>query len=244
MGDYMEADVTILLALSAGVISFISPCTLPLYPAYLSYITGVSVSDLQNKRDFNIRKKVILHTIFFLLGISTIYIALAAGASFVGNVFVEYGQLIRQISALLIIVLGLFLVGFFKMEWLMKERRFQFSKKPVGYVGTTLIGMGFAAGWTPCLGPVISAILALGINNPQQSITYMVAYVIGFSIPFLVLAFFVGSTRWILKYSGIVMKIGGVIMIIMGVLLYTDQLDTISSYLFQLFEGTWITRIG
>jgi cytochrome c-type biogenesis protein len=241
--DY-GVDLTIWLAFGAGVLSFISPCTLPLYPAYLSYISGVSVHDLKNNQDVKLRAKVMLHTLFFLLGISTIFLALGLSASFMGQFFIQYKDLIRQISGILILVMGLFLLGFFKMDWLMRERRYQFSKKPAGYLGSTLIGMGFAAGWTPCIGPILTVIIALAANNPSQGMTYMVSYVLGFSLPFLLLSFFIGSTRWIIKYSSIIMKIGGVLMIIMGILLYTNQLLQISSYLLQLFEGTWLYNLG
>lgn len=237
-------DINIWLAFWAGVLSFISPCTLPLYPAYLSYITGVSVSDLQQKQTNKVRLRVILHTIFFLLGISTIYITLGVSASFIGQFFLNYKQLVQQISGVLIIVMGLFLVGFFKLEWFMQEKRFQFSKKPVGYLGSTLIGMGFAAGWTPCIGPILTMIIAMAAMNPSEGMTYMTSYILGFSVPFLALSFFISSTRWILKYSSIIMKIGGGVMIVMGILLYTDQIDKISIYLLRLVEGTWLSRLG
>lgn len=237
-------DLSIWLAFWAGVLSFLSPCTLPLYPAYLSYITGVSVPDLQQKQSSKIRLKVILHTIFFLLGISTIYITLGVSASFIGQFFLQYRHLVQQISGILIIIMGLFLVGFFKLEWFMQERRFQFSKKPVGYFGSILIGMGFAAGWTPCIGPILTVIIALAASNPSQGMTYMVSYIVGFSLPFLLLSFFIGSTRWILKYSSLIMKVGGVVMIFMGILLYTDQITQISIYLLKLFEGTWLSNLG
>ena len=237
-------DINLWLAFSAGLLSFISPCTLPLYPAYLSYITGISVSDLQAGQGSKLRLRVILHTLFFLLGISTIYFALGLSASFVGQLFISYNRLIQQISGILIVVMGLFLVGFFKLEWFMREKRFQFSKKPVGYLGSTLIGMGFAAGWTPCIGPILTMILSLIAINPSHGMTYMTTYILGFSVPFFLLSFFIGSTRWIVGYSSFLMKIGGLVMVIMGVLLYTDQIDKIAIYLLRLFEGTWLSRLG
>jgi len=238
------ANLSIWIAFGAGILSFISPCTLPLYPAYLSYITGISVKDMQNSPQGQTRIKVILHTLFFLLGISVIYIALGLGATFIGEFFIEYKQLIRQISGVLIVLMGLFLVGFLKLEWLMKEKRFEFSRKPVGYLGTTFIGMGFAAGWTPCIGPILSLILALSASDPSSGLTYMIAYILGFSVPFFILSFFIGSTKWILKYSSAIMKAGGVLMIIMGILLYTDQITQISIYFYKLFQGTWLGNIG
>lgn len=247
MVNVMATDITLWIAFSAGILSFISPCTLPLYPAFLSYITGVSVQDLERQDGHSnkqVRRKVVVHSVFFLIGISTIYIALGISASFIGQFFIENRILIRQVSGVLIVVMGLFLIGLFNPAWLMKERRLQFSKKPVGYVGSIFIGMGFAAGWTPCLGPILTVILALSASEPSYGMTYMILYIIGFALPFIILSFFIGSTRWVVKYSSIIMKIGGALMIIMGVLLYTGKLFIISSYLFQLFDGTWLTRIG
>lgn len=202
------------------------------------------MQDLEHNTSRKVRLKVVLHTLFFLLGISTIYLALGFSASMFGQFFIMNTQLIAKISGVLIVVMGLFMLGFFNMNWLMKERRFQFSKRPVGYLGSTLIGMGFAAGWTPCIGPILTVIIALSANNPSLGMTYMVVYIIGFSLPFMLLSFYIGSTRWILKYSSIFMKIGGVLMIIMGILLYTNQLLMISIYLLRLFEGTWLYNLG
>lgn len=238
------ADISIWVALWAGLISFISPCTLPLYPAYLSYITGISVQNIQEGKSHQVRWKLLSHSVFFLLGVSIIYVALGLSASFIGQFFNEHRMLIQQIGGILIVVMGLFLLGVFRMDWLMKERRFQFTTKPAGYVGSTLIGIGFAAGWMPCIGPILTLIITLAAANPSYGMTYMGAYIVGFALPFLGLSFFIGSTRWIMKYSDLIMKIGAVIMIVMGVLLYTDMLFYISAYINQLIEGTWLQRIG
>lgn len=238
------AEVTIWLAFSAGLLSFISPCTLPLYPAYLSYITGVSVQDIQTSKSKSVRLKVIVHSIFFLLGISSIYMSLGAGMQFIGSFLVNYGDLVQKISGLLMIVMGLFLIGFFNLDWLMKERRFQFTRKPVGFLGSMLIGIGFAAGWTPCIGPMITAIVGMSSANPSLSMMYMFMYVLGFSLPFLILSFFIGTTKWLIRYSSKIMKAGGALMIIMGILLYFDRLTDITAFLYQLFEGTWLGNIG
>lgn len=239
------ADLTIWIALGAGIVSFISPCTLPLYPAYLSYITGVSVQNIkENDQHREVRWKLVTHTIFFLIGISVIYFTLAYSASYVGQFFLEYRLLIQRISGILIVILGLFLLGLFKSNWLMKERRFQFAKKPAGYAGSTFIGMGFAAGWTPCLGPILGVILAFAAANPSQGMTYMGAYVLGFALPFLGLSLFIGSTRWVLKYSNTIMRIGAVVMIIMGIFLFTDILAVLNSYILQWIQGTWFSRLG
>ncbi|QZT32552.1 cytochrome c biogenesis protein CcdA [Caldalkalibacillus thermarum TA2.A1] len=235
-------DITVWLALWAGVLSFISPCTLPLFPAYLSYITGISVQDLQQSKSPKIRAKVMSHSLFFLLGVSSVFMALGFGASFVGELISGFltgssGLLIQKLSGIFIVLIGLFLIGFLKWDWLMQERRFQFATKPAGYLGTTLVGMGFAAGWTPCIGPIFAAILILAANNPAQGLTYTSFYIVGFALPFMLLSFYISTSKWIMKYSTLIMKIGGAMMIVMGILLYTGQLARLSSWILQLMSN-------
>lgn len=235
----MAGEVTLWLAFSAGILSFLSPCVLPLYPSFLSYITGVSVSDLKEANHGQVRRQVLLHTLFFVIGISLIYILLGLGTSFVGELFQQYKDLIRQLGAILIIAMGLFLVGWLKLDFLNREKRFALKNKPTGYLGSLLIGFIFAAGWTPCIGPILGTIIFMGASNPELALPYTILFSAGFSIPFLILAFFLGSTKAILKYSGILMKIGGVIMIIIGILLFTDKLNWISIKFTEIFGTSW-----
>jgi len=232
--------MSVWIAFWAGLASFISPCCLPLYPSYISFITGVSVNRLkteQNTRE--VRMRVLSHTFFFVLGFSVVFYALSYGASLVGDLFVDYKDLIRQISAILILVMGLFLVGLFQPQFLMKERKFQFKFKPAGYIGSFVFGIGFSAGWSPCVGPILTAIIGLAATEPNAWLRLITAYTIGFAVPFFIFAFFIGSTRWILKYSNRLMKIGGVIMIIMAVLLFTDQMSRITIWL-QSITPEWL----
>lgn len=243
------SNVTVWLALWAGVLSFFSPCTFPLFPVYLSYITGLSVHELREQRTAKIKAKVMSHSVFFLLGVSSIFLALGVGASYVGEWLSALlrgssGLLIQKLSGIFIVLIGLFLIGFLKLDWLMKERRFQFARKPAGYLGTFLVGMGFAAGWTPCIGPIFAAILILAANDPSQGLGYTLFYILGFSLPFLLLSFYISSARWIAAYSERIMKIGGAVMILVGVLLYTGQMSKLSSWVYQLIDGTWFSRLG
>ncbi len=233
----MGSEVTFLLAFGAGVLSFISPCVLPVFPAFVSYITGMSYNEVENQK-FNAR--AIFHTLFFLIGFSLIYIALGFGTSFFGGVFIEYGNLIRQIGAILIIVFGLIITGVLKFDFLMKDRKVSFKNRPSGFIGSILIGMAFAAGWTPCNGPIIGAIFAMSATEPSNALVLMIVYCLGFGVPFFVLSFFVSKTRWMLKYSNAIMKGGGIVMILMGILLYFDGLTQIIIWLqpfFGEFQG-------
>lgn len=228
----MGSEVTFLLAFGAGVLSFISPCVLPVFPAFVSYITGMSYNEVENQK-FNLR--AILHTLFFLIGFSIIYIALGFGTSFFGGFFIEHGNLIRQIGAIVIVLFGLVITGVLKFDFLMKDRKIHFKNRPSGFIGSVLIGMAFAAGWTPCNGPIIGAIFAMSATEPNNALMLMIIYCIGFAVPFFILSFFVSKTRWMLKYSNTIMKVGGVIMILMGILLYFDGLTKIIIWLQPLF---------
>jgi cytochrome c-type biogenesis protein len=229
-------DLTVWLALGAGFLSFISPCCLPLYPSFISYITGVSVKDLQTNQGF-MQKRAMLHTLFFILGFSSIFFALGLQASWFGSLFSERQELIRQLGGILIVVMGLFMIGLINPSWMMREKRFQLQKRPIGYVGSVLVGMTYAAGWTPCVGPILASVLILGSSEPSKAIFYITAYTLGFAIPFFLMAFFIGKVRWIQKYSKPMMILGGVIMILTGILLYTGQLTQITIYLIKLYGG-------
>lgn len=229
-------DINVFLAFGAGFLSFISPCCLPLYPAFLSYITGVSVGELKTENAL-LQRRSLFHTLCFLIGFSSIFIALGFGTSFIGEFFQNYQDLIRQIGSILIIVFGLMIVGVFAPKLLMKERRFEFKNRPAGYFGSALIGMAFAAGWTPCTGPILSAVIWLAATNPSSAMIYMVAYIVGFAVPFLLLSFFIGRFRWIKKHNLLIMKFGGYLMIIMGILLFFDLMTLIIIYLTEIFGG-------
>ncbi|MBM7609932.1 cytochrome c-type biogenesis protein [Lysinibacillus composti] len=232
----MGTDINIFFAFGAGFLSFISPCTLPLYPAFLSYITGMSYSELTNEKGM-LQRRAILHTLFFLLGFSIIFIAIGFSTSLVKEFFISYQDLIRQVGAILIVVFGLMIVGLLQIDFLMKDRKFEFKNRPSGYLGTLLIGIAFAAGWTPCTGPILMSIIALAGTNPDSAIWYMLAYVLGFAIPFFVLSFFISRLGWIRRNSQKIVKIGGYIMIAVGVLLFFDGMTLIIRILSPLFGG-------
>ncbi len=225
-------ELNLWLAFGAGIASFISPCCLPLYPSYLSYITGISVSDLKaENKPRDVRMRTMTHTLFFLLGFSLLFYTLGYGVNAFADFFRDYQALIRQLSAILIILMGLFLIGIFQPAFLMKERKLNLRTSKSGYLGSFIFGIGFSAGWSPCIGPILTAILGLQATSPGSWFSMTTAYALGFAIPFFVLAFFLGSARAILRYSNTLMKIGGAIMVLMGILLFTDQMTRITIYL-------------
>ncbi|MFD2444184.1 cytochrome c biogenesis CcdA family protein [Bacillus sp. CGMCC 1.16607] len=229
-------DVNLFLALGAGFLSFISPCCLPLYPAFLSYITGMSVGELKSENAM-LQKRSLLHTLFFLIGFSIIFIAIGFGTSMVGQFFLQYQDLIRQLGAIFIVIFGLVVVGIFNPEFLMKEKRFEFKNRPSGFIGSIIIGMAFAAGWTPCTGPILMSVIALAASNPGSGVLYMIAYSLGFAIPFFILSFFIGKMQWIRKHNVKIVKIGGYVMIIMGIVLFFDWMTKLISLFSTIFGG-------
>jgi len=229
-------QLSLLLAFGAGLLSFISPCSLPLYPAFLSYVTGVSLNELKEEKAI-LNKKAMVHTLLFLLGFSAIFMALGFSTSFIGTIFIQYQDLLRQIGAIIIVFFGLVVLGIFNFDLLMSEKRLQFKKRPKGYIGSVLIGMGFAAGWTPCTGPILAGVIALGVSDPERGMLYMLFYVLGFSIPFLIMSMFIGKMKFLQNRSGLFMKIGGFLMIIMGILLYFDMMTKIIAFLTPFFGG-------
>ncbi|MGF3102704.1 cytochrome c biogenesis CcdA family protein [Rossellomorea sp. DUT-2] len=230
------SDFNIFLAIGAGFLSFISPCCLPLYPAFLSYITGMSVNELKTDNAM-LQRRSLLHTLFFLVGFSAIFIAIGFGTSLIGNFFLDYKDLIRQLGAIFIVIFGLVVIGVFTPETLMKDRRIEFKNRPAGFFGSVLIGMAFAAGWTPCTGPILASVLALAASNPGSGVIYMTAYVLGFAIPFFILSFFIGRMQWIRKNSGKIVKVGGYVMIAVGIMLFFDWMTVILAYLTSVFGG-------
>ncbi|KAA0547836.1 cytochrome c biogenesis protein CcdA [Bacillus sp. BGMRC 2118] len=229
-------DINLFLAFGAGFLSFISPCCLPLYPAFLSYITGMSVSDLKSDNAM-LRRKSFLHTLFFLIGFSVIFIAIGYSATFIGSFFADYNNLIRQIGAILIVFLGLVIIGVFTPKFMMKDHRVNVKNRPAGYFGSFVIGLAFAAGWTPCTGPILLSVFALAATNPASSVIYMVAYILGFAIPFFILSFFIGQLQWIKKHNGIIMRVGGYFMIVMGIFLFFDWMTRITIFFTNMFGG-------
>lgn len=232
------ADINVFLAFGAGFLSFISPCCLPLYPAFLSYITGVSVDEFKHKNAM-LQKTPLVHTLFFILGFSVIFIAIGFSTSWIGNWFMRYDDMIRQLGAVLIIVLGLITIGVFNPGFLMKDYKVTLKNRPPGYIGSSVVGMAFAAGWTPCTGPILAAVIALGVSAPDQAVVYMIAYVLGFSIPFLTMAFFIGRMKWIKLHNRRIVKIGGYAMIFMGIFLLFDWMTRFTSFITNHFFGGW-----
>jgi cytochrome c-type biogenesis protein len=231
-------SVSLLTAFIAGIASFISPCVLPLIPMYISFISGLSLEELQNTNDKKrILERVTLSSLLFVLGFSFIFIGLGASATVLGKYLLLKLSLLSKIAGIVIIILGLHIAGVFKIGFLNYEKRFHFGRKPAGSLGPFLIGLAFAFGWTPCVGPVLAPILALSAQQEtvKQGILLLSMYSLGLAIPFLLTGIsinaFLSFTRRIQKHYKIIEIITGVCLIIMGILFVTGSFSIISSYM-------------
>jgi cytochrome c-type biogenesis protein len=231
-------DISLSLAFLAGILSFLSPCVLPLIPSYVSFITGVSFKDLTVGVDRKrIRYLTVTNSLAFISGFSFVFIALGISSSALGRFFFEYMEFIRIIGGILVIFFGLFVAGFLKFDFLMTEKKIHLSGKPAGYIGTFFVGMAFAAGWTPCIGPILGAILvyAGAKGSALYGLQLLAAYSLGMAIPFLASALainvFLSYSPKIVKFMRVIMIASGLLLIVFGVLLLTDQIRVLGRFL-------------
>ena len=226
--------------------SFLSPCVLPLVPSYLSFVTGMSLEDLQEGVD---RRATFIHSLLFVLGFSIIFIVLGASASFLGAFLRYYEVWIARIGGVVIIVLGLHLTGVLKIAPLLRERRVHVSDKPAGYLGTIGVGAAFGAGWTPCIGPVLGAILTLAGTQDSvwAGVSLLSVYSLGLAIPFLISAlaldWFLSAFSRFRQFLPMVERVSGVMLIILGLLLVTGTFTILNTYLLPLTPDWILERI-
>ncbi|MCP2620298.1 cytochrome c biogenesis protein CcdA [Candidatus Aminicenantes bacterium AC-334-K16] len=181
-------NVSVFVAFSAGLLSFLSPCILPLIPSYLAFITGVSLEEMSHEENIKkVRKIVIGNSLLFILGFSLVFISLGASATFLGRFMAENIRWMERIGGVIVIILGLHFAGVFKIAFLERERKFHLQEKPLGMLGTVVVGMAFGAGWTPCVGPILGAILAMAATTQSlvKGIVLLAIYSIGLGLPFL-----------------------------------------------------------
>ncbi|SEN72577.1 cytochrome c-type biogenesis protein [Amphibacillus marinus] len=232
-------------ALSAGALSVLSPCLLPILPAFLSYLSGISQEDKTTKSIYHL----FIHGLFFILGVSFIFISLGASATFFGQWFQHLlgghtGLLLQRIGGLFMMIMGLFMLDWLQIPSLMRDWRVHSTKKPTHYLGSLLVGLAFAAGWTPCIGPIFGSILWLAALYPAQGLLYTFVYVLGFIIPFVFLIIFIEKTSWLGKYSTKLHKLSAILMILMGLTLFFGLMPYLSRLLIKLIQDTWLGRLG
>jgi cytochrome c-type biogenesis protein len=220
--------ITYQAALLAGLISFFSPCILPLIPAYFSFITGLSLDELTADKK-ETRQKVILSTIAYVLGFSFIFILLGASASFLGGLAAEYSWIIRYFGGGIILVFGLHLLGIINIKFLNFEKKIHVKEKPIHLAGTFVIGMAFGAGWTPCIGPMLGSILIISSNQKTvlEGIGLLAVYSAGLAIPFILISLFITRLLEIIRNARkvlvVINKLSGILLTLIGILLIFDN---------------------
>ena len=228
----------------AGIVSFISPCVLPIVPGYLSFISGINVSKFKNQetpRDQT--RRIAITSLFFVLGFSTVFVLLGAAATMVGYYLQQYKRLLGMVGGVVIIVLGLHMVGIFRIRWLLGEMRAEVKEKPLGLFGAYIVGIAFAFGWTPCIGPILAGILLYASQQETvtQGVVLLSAYSAGLGIPFILSGlavnwFFAASAR-IKKQMRAVEIVSGGLLIGVGGLLVSDRLSVLAQYFSKMFPG-------
>jgi cytochrome c-type biogenesis protein len=243
-------NVSFVAAFVAGVLSFISPCVLPLIPGYLSFISGVTLDEMQGlpppaRAGGAVavaaapagRRRVILTSLFFILGFSLVFVSLGATASVLGQFLMERLRILGKIAGVLIIVFGLHTMGVLRIGWLYSEKRVQMARKPAGPLGALLVGVAFAFGWTPCIGPILAGILTIAAAQETigQGVQLLAVYSAGLGIPFLLTSlainqFFAAFAR-IRRHYRLIEVVSGALLVAIGILIFTDRFTIIARWL-------------
>ena len=227
-----SASLGISISFTAGLLSFLSPCVLPLIPSYVSFITGLSIDDVQRSR-----RVTLAHSLLFVAGFTIVFLALGATATLLGQLLVRNRDWVGRIGGVLVIALGLYLLGVFNLGIFAREKRVHIANKPLGYFGTLLVGMAFAAGWTPCIGPILGGVLTYTASSADlnRGLVLLLAYSLGLAVPFLLAALMIdrfmeafqryrGALVWISRASG-------VLLIAVGILMITGTMTVLSAWL-------------
>ncbi len=228
------AGLGLLVAFAAGLLSFLSPCVLPLVPSYVGFLTGMTLPEVSRRR-----RVALLHAVLFVVGFSLVFVLLGASATALGRALNQYQVWIQRVGGALILAFGLVCLGLVKADFLMRERRVQLEQKPIGYLGSLLVGMAFAAGWTPCIGPVLGAILGLAASSSDlaRGTLLLVAYSAGLAVPFLLAALaletFLGWFQRFRRYLPWVMRISGALLVFVGLLMLTGEFTRLAGWLQQ-----------
>ena len=244
------ANIGLVTALLAGTISFLSPCVLPLVPGYLSFVAGRSVDELQEQRGHWERFAIFGTSLAFVLGFSTVFIALGASASAVGQLLLTYKNEATVIGGALIVVFGLFMTGLLNLRWLNLDLRWvhRVEHGGGGWLTAYLLGLAFAFGWTPCIGPILGSILTVSASSTTglSGVALLAVYSLGLGIPFLLTALFLERflvhMKTLRRWSAPIHIGSGVILIVMGVIMMTGQLTALSYWLLEMFPA--LGRIG
>ncbi|HEX6926953.1 MAG TPA: cytochrome c biogenesis protein CcdA [Longimicrobiaceae bacterium] len=242
-------SIGLAVAFAAGLLSFLSPCVLPLIPSYVTFITGMSLDELTAAEGRRRSRAVMVHGALFVLGFTLVFVAMGATATFLGSLFAYASRWVERVGGVLLILFGLYLVGLLRVPGMSREWRMQLGDKPLGYLGTVLVGVTFGAGWTPCIGPVLGGILTLAATRESvgDGVGLLFVYSVGLAIPFLAAALlldrFLGGVRKMGPWYPWVSRVSGALLILLGVLLLTGSFTTLSGMLIQWTPDFLVDRL-
>jgi cytochrome c-type biogenesis protein len=233
-----NADISLMGAFVAGILSFLSPCVLPLVPSFITYLTGLTFSDLQAEHPSHIvRQKTVTHALLFILGFTMVFVFMGASATYLGSFLKENLPVMRRIGGVMIILFGLHLSGLLPIGLLLGEKRIVLHNKPAGYFGSIFVGIAFAAGWTPCIGPILASILVIAASEKTvyRGIILLLSYSIGLALPFFLASlamhrFLVVFNRF-KKHIRLFEIITGLLLVIAGLMIFFDKLTLVQRYL-------------
>ena len=238
-------DVTLFIAFTAGGLSFLSPCVLPLIPSYLSFVSGMSLQEIREGGAGG--AQVMGNALAFVGGFSLAFVALGASASFLGSLLIAYQDIVRVAGGLFILVVGLYLTGLFKVASLDRYAQFNLRSKPAGYLGSVLVGLTFAVAWIPCVGPILGAILTLAgtTSEIQRGVVLLSAYAAGLALPFLLSALamnqFFRVSRALGSWLPAIHVAAGLLLVAVGILLLTDTMTALNAYALR-FTPVWLVE--
>jgi cytochrome c-type biogenesis protein len=229
--------VPLIAAFTAGLVSFLSPCVLPLVPGYISMISGASVADLKATEDTGMLRKVLFHSLLFILGFSVVFISLGASATWLGQILLSRMAILYKIAGVVIILFGLHMTGLLKIGLLYRDKRFHAAGKAATPGGAFVIGLAFAFGWTPCIGPILAAILAVAASQKTilAGVILLAVYSAGLAVPFLMTSLGVNHfLRFYQRFRAHLHQVevfGGIVLIVLGAMILTNQFTRLAGYL-------------
>jgi cytochrome c-type biogenesis protein len=232
-------NVNVFTAFLAGLVSFVSPCVLPLIPAYLSFLTGSSLEELKAQSDAASRARTMLHALAFVAGFTVVFMAIGLSASALGSVFVDYKDWIARIGGAVVILLGLNMIGLFKIPALMMDKRLQFRSANRSFVASFLVGIGFAAGWSPCIGPILSLIIVKASQQHYgEASFFLFVYSMGLAVPLLITAAAInaalGALNRVKRYLNVIEIAAGVFLVLAGLVIVTGTFGRVAGYFYQI----------
>lgn len=235
-----SSQLSIFIAFSAGLLSFVSPCVLPLVPSFVTYITGLTFEDITSNKDrARVRAITITNSLTFIAGFTSVFVLFGGSATFIGQILLAYQDIVQKVGGILIVLFGLYIMGVLNFNFLSSEKKIHIENKPAGYFGSFVVGMAFAAGWTPCVGPILGSILlyASTTGSVARGMGLLAIYSLGLGLPLFISALaintFISTFKIVSRYMRWITILSGAFLIIIGVMIFTDSFTLLTTWFQQ-----------